>query len=127
MEREGGVSEARTTKLSSRRTSTRSARRTPQWRLVSARPVLHQRATVRAESTACHLGKFSLDSKILKLKIFCVCHHDETTKKRSKNSLQLTERDNKKERGAKGAENQVFPSHISGLQQHKHQCIDVHQ
>ena len=59
------MSEARTTKLSSRRTSTRSARRTPQWRLVSARPVLHQRATVRAESIACHLGEFSLDSKIL--------------------------------------------------------------
>ena len=97
---EGGRSErSPNNQLSSRRTSTRSARRTPQRRLVSARPVLHQRAMVRAEGTAFHLGVFSLDSKISELRIFCVCHHDETTKNRSKNSLQLTERQQKRKRG----------------------------
>ena len=115
MEREGGVSEARTTKLSSRRTSTRSACRTPQRRLVSARPVLHQRAMVRAEGTAFHLGVFSLDSKISELRIFCVCHHDETTKNRSKNSLQLTERQQKRKRGKfrakRGEKSGVFQSY----------------
>jgi hypothetical protein len=45
-----------------------------------------------------------------------ICHHDETTKKRPKNSLQLTERQQKEREarsGAKGGENQVFSRHIS--------------
>ena len=65
MEREGGVSEARTTNRARGEQALEVLVHSPLRRLVSTRPGRHQRAMVRAESTACHLGKFSLDSKIL--------------------------------------------------------------
>ena len=101
MEREGGVSEARTTNWArgGQALEVLAALRSGDSFLHGLCFISGLRWEQYSESTACHLGKFSLDSKILKLKIFCVCHHDETTKKRSKNSLQLTERQQKRKRG----------------------------
>ena len=129
MEREGGVSEARTTN----RARGEQALEVPSILRCGDTflPGLGVISGLGNRAEICMLpGKFSLDSIILSSDFFVLCHHDETTKKRPKNSLQLTDLEQKRKRGnirGKRGENQVFPSHISALHQHKHQCIDVHQ
>ena len=118
MEREGGVSEARTTN----RARGEQALEVPSILRCGDTflPGLGVISGLGNRAEICMLpGKFSLDSIILSSDFFVLCHHDETTEKETKKySLQLTdlEQKRKKERerqyqGQKGRKSGVSQSY----------------
>ena len=111
MEREGGVSEARTTNRARGEQALEVLGHPPLRRLVSTRPGRHQRAGQQSRGLHVTRQNFRSTQKSW-AQIFVLCHHDETTKKRPKNSLQLTDLEQKEREarsGAKGTKSGYFP------------------